>query len=1030
MLDKILQRPVTIIMFFISIVILGLISFYNIPLELKPDTQYPNLKVYARWNNVSPETMETKVISPVESQVYTLENIHKVTSSSESGRGTITIEYKRDTDMNFAYLALNEKLFQVRKDLPEAVRNSVFIMKYVPRDELDESRELVSYNIFGNLSLDETGMIIENELKNEILSIEGINSVEINGIPENEIRVLVDREKAEFYKISTSVLNYILYQLDNTTNAGTVEGNDKNYEFSVTINNKFKNLNDINNAVVDYRNGIPIKISDIAEVVIAKKDPTSINRINGKASVNVVIMKEPGANAITTADLVDKAVQNFREKHNDGSIEAEVNFDSTETIREELDDIKVRALFSIVVIMLVLMIFLLNVKLSIVVIISVALSLLMSGFLLYFANYSLNIVTLSGLILSFGLLVDNSVVVLENIIRLFNEGMDKVRASIEGTKEVILPVVSSTLTTLVVFIPFLYMSGERRLYWIPLAVAVGTSLLSSLLVSITFIPILTRIFLTEKYRNKAMKKVNGSFKGYKKFLTVFINNRKIVLILTGVIFYLSYFLFQNYVDQGRRFNWNPENSVYLRIHMPVGSTIDMTEKIIEKFEKRVLEVGGYKSFTTDIYPTYVSLQVNYTEEQFYSIAPFDMENEMVSMAVNFQGPFISIYNPLNSSSSYRSGGTTSKSYNSTLRLKGFSYEGLKEEALKLEKYLLSDRRVSEVDIAATNRWWRSSDMFNYTININRRKLADYDINIRDLVFEILASSGSRGRSILFNEEEIEMNIKYSDYDEFNIKDLMDKIIYSQGRGFRVKEIAEIKKFPVMSEIEKEDQSYTRYIRYDYNSSSKQVEQFKTSIEETYPLPAGYEFDTTDDRFMTDEEEEEVMGLLLLAIILVFMVTASLFESLLHPFVIILSIPLSLAGVFLIFLVLGEHFGEDAYMGVILLEGIVVNNSIILIYHINTKRKQGLDLMNAIVLGTSERVRPVLMTSITTILGVLPLIINSDSEKNFWYSFSVTTIGGLTASTIFVLTVVPVMYAFFERGKIVARDLFSNRSKLF
>jgi len=298
------------------------------------------------------------------------------------------------------------------------------------------------------------------------------------------------------------------------------------------------------------------------------------------------------------------------------------------------------------------MIFLLNIRLSVVVIISVALSLLMSGFLLYFASYSLNIVTLSGLILSFGLLVDNSVVVLENIIRLFNEGMDKVKASIEGTKEVILPVVSSTLTTLVVFIPFLYMSGERRLYWIPLAVAVGTSLISSLIVSITFIPILTRIFLTDKYREKSKNKGNGNFTIYKRFLKFLINNRKIVLILTGVIFYLSYFLFDSYVDQGRRFNWNPDNSVTVYISMPVGSTIDMADKIIKKFEKRVIKVGGYDLFTTSIGPQYAYMKINYTDEDFYSIAPFDMENELVGMAVNFQGPFISIYNPLNSSSSY------------------------------------------------------------------------------------------------------------------------------------------------------------------------------------------------------------------------------------------------------------------------------------------------------------------------------------------------------------------------------------------
>ncbi|MBU4485391.1 MAG: efflux RND transporter permease subunit, partial [Candidatus Delongbacteria bacterium] len=251
-------------------------------------------------------------------------------------------------------------------------------------------------------------------------------------------------------------------------------------------------------------------------------------------------------------------------------------------------------------------------------------------------------------------------------------------------------------------------------------------------------------------------------------------------------------------------------------------------------------------------------------------------------------------------------------------------------------------------------------------------------------------------------------------------------VAKRNEYFRIKEIAEIRKESVMNDITKEDQSYTRFIRYDYNSSTKQANEFLNSVKVTYPLPMGYKFDEQDETYMTDEEKKEILWLILLAVVLVYMVTSALFESLLHPFIIILSIPLSLTGVFVIFFGLQELFNEDAYMGVILLEGIVVNNSIILIHHINSKRQKGFNLLDAIVIGTIERIRPVLMTSITTILGVLPLIINSDAEKNFWYSFSITTIGGLTASTFFVLTVVPVMYAFFERGKSQFMSIFNMK----
>ncbi len=1023
MFEKILSRPVTILMFFASMFILGIIAFNLIPLELKPDTEYPQLIVSVSWTNVSPETIEKKVISVIEAEIYTLENIYKVSSESRSSYGSISIEYKMDTDMNFAYLALNEKLFQVKKDLPEAVRNRVYIRKYVPREEADESRELISYNIFGHISLEELGLIIENDLEHVLTSIEGVNSVEISGIPKNELRILLDRNKAEFYGINISHFSK-LYQYGNLINAGEVR-DDAGLQFTVDIDNELTSAEQIGNIVLKYSNGVPIRIKDVSEISIANKEHTSIQRINGRESVDISVFKEPGANAISTCDKVYEAVDKFINDHSRYELRSEIKLDSTESIREELGDIKFRGLLSLIVIMLVLLFFLKNVKLSVVIVLSVGVSLLTSGFVLYFFDFTLNIVTLSGLVLSFGLLVDNSVVVLENIVRLYNHGLERFRATVDGTREVIMPVLSSTLTTVVVFIPFLYMSGERRLYWIPMAIAVGVSLLSSFFVSITFTPILTGLFLTEKYRNAIAGDDLREFAGYSRFLKFFINNRKVVLIITGLVFYVSYFLFDSYVDKGRRFSWNVENTVRVYISMPVGSTIDMSDDIIKKFEERIIQTGGYDKFTTTVSPSMSYVQILYTDEQYYSTAPFEMENELVSMAVNFSGPFISIYNPLNQSGGYRSGGTTSKSYNSTILMKGFDYEGLKTEAEKLERYLKDNPRISDVDISGTGRWWNSSDLFNYTIKIDRKKLASYYVSVTDLVREIRSSTGGAGTNVFFGGEEIEMSVKYSDYKDFNVRQLMDKVIKSGSSEFRIKEVAQITKEPVMNSISKEDQSYTRYIRYDYNASTKQTSEFMNTVKETYPLPMGYRFDEQDETYMTEEEKKEIMWLIMLAVALVFMVTSALFESLLHPFVIILSIPLSLTGVFLIFFGLGELFNEDSYMGVILLEGIVVNNSIILIHHINSKRHIGLNLMNAIISGTIERIRPVLMTSITTILGVLPLIINSDAEKNFWYSFSITTIGGLSASTFFVLTVLPVMYAFFERVRLRFGALFRN-----
>ncbi len=1024
MFDKLFKRPVTILMFFASMFILGLIAFDRIPLELKPDTEYPTLIVNAFWSNVSPETMEKRVISVIESDIYTLENIYSVSSNSRSSSGSVTIQYKRNTDMNFAYLALNEKLFQIRKDLPEPVRNRVSIRKYVPREEMDESRELISYNIFGSLSLEELGVLIENNLKNELMSVEGVNSVEISGIPRNELRILIDRSKADFYGVSIANFSK-LYQFGSRIYAGETS-TDGFIRYTVDIDNELKDIDQIRELVLRHNNGIPVRLRDVAEVMIATKDPFSIRRINGKESVDIAVYREPGVNAIATCNRVyrvfDDFIDNFGARYD---LRKEIRFDSTESIRKEISDLRIRGLISIVVIMIVLMFFLRNIKLSFVIVMSVAVSLLSAGFVLYFFDFTLNIVTLSGLVLSFGLLVDNSVVVLENIVRHFNSGAEKFKAMVEGTREVVQPVLSSTLTTIVVFIPFLYMTGERRLYWIPMAVAVGVSLMSSFFVSVSFTPIVTGFFLTEKYRKKTGSEHSEEFNGYSGILTFLIKNRKVVLILTGLIFYFSYHLFDNYVDKGRRFNWNIENAVTMWVSMPVGSTIEMTEEIIRDFEQRVLETGGYDKFTTTISARSGYIQINYNDEQYYSVAPFEMENELVSMAVNFSGPFITVRNPLNQTGGYRSGGTTARSYNSTLIMQGYDYDGLKREAEKLQTYLRSNNRISDVDIAGTGSWWRAADQFSFLVALDRKKLARHNAGVSDVVREIRSSTGGSGTNVFFGGDEIEISVKYSDYRDFNVKDLFNKTVRSGSTEFRIGDIAEIKKEPVMSDISKRDQNYTRYIRFDYNASSRQVTEFQNSIRENYHLPVGYSFDDSERTYMTRQEQREMLWLILLAVSLVYMVTAALFESFLHPFVIILSVPLSLTGVFAIFYGLGEIFNEDAYMGVVLLEGIVVNNSIILIHHINSKRKTGLDLLGSIIQGTTERIRPVLMTTITTIIGVLPLIINSDAEKNFWYSFSITTIGGLSASTFFVLTVLPVMYAFFERIRMHASGILRS-----
>lgn len=1016
MIKTVLNRPITVIMFFVAVLFIGTISILRLPLELKPNTEYPSLTIYCNWPNTSPETIEGKVTAPIESQISGLNDIHKIRSTSRSGSCSITIEYERDTNMNFAYMNLNEKLAIIKKDLPDEVKRYVRIQKYEVK-EFGESDNLLVYKIYGDLKLYQVYQYAIDNIQNKISSINGVSKAEVTGSSGREIKILIDRAKARMYGISPYTINARLTEHGKTFDTGVFKQGP--FEFNMMINNRFNKLDEIRNIYLGKRGKVNVYLKNLAEVKDDIGDNYYLDRINGVSTVTLKIEKESGANAIETADNIMAEIARI-EAELPENIKLELSEDSTEDMRDQLADVRKRAIISLVIITLVLLVFLRDIKTPLIIVTTIFFSLLLTFIFLYFAGHTINIVTLSGLALGLGLLVDNSIVVIENIYQYYHKGYSKYEASLKGTKEVMMPIITSTFTTCVVFLPFLFISGEKKYTWIPLAIAVSLSLLSSLVVSFTFTPTITNLFLNRhtEAENKitpADLKIHDSF--YHSLLQILIRNKVMTILFVGTFFYIAYFMFDKYVDKGEIFKWGRDNTVSVYIRMPTGSKIEMADKIIKNFEKRAKDVGGYKRFTTTVSNSHAQLLVEYTDEDFKSIKPFKMEEELVAMAINFQGPFISVYNPLNSSGSYRAGGTTSKDYSNTVLVKGYSYDELKDQATILQNYLLDNRKIDEVDINGTRGWWSASDMFNFVFKINREKLASFNTTVNDITWFIRSSiGGSLARKLILKSKETDYSVKYSDYKEFNVDQLKDLIYYYGSQFFRLNEVADIEKEPIMKDIYKEDQAYTRYVKFNYRGTSRNAAKFQDELVKNYYLPPGYSFDEPEYSYMKEEEVQEIYRVLLLAIILVFMVTASLFESFWHPFVVILTVPLGLIGVYFIFFFMDESFNQDAYMGAILLAGIAVNNSIILVNHINDLRKEGLDMLTSIVVGTSQRVRPILMTTFTTVIGILPLIINTEKDENFWYSLSITTVGGLIASTIFVLTVVPVFYAAVERIK--------------
>ncbi|MBN1969213.1 MAG: efflux RND transporter permease subunit [Candidatus Delongbacteria bacterium] len=1013
MIKLAINRPVTTIMLFIALSVIGYISFDKLPFEPEPNTEYPTLNISAYWANASPETMEKKVTAPLESAIEGLDYVYETESTSNNGYSRITIKYVRDTDMNMAYISLNEKVFSAKRDLPDDVRRSVSIGKYIPRDQ-QTNEELISFEVYGNRRLSELYQYAEDNIKPLLVSLDGVANVEVSGGSSREIKIKIDRDK-------TSTFNINPYQVSNQLSAWGIRddvGIVKNGqdELSLIIDSRYNSFTDILNIPIKKLGVNTIYLKDIAEVEDGLSDNYGIRRINGVSTIIINIVKESGKNAIDTAKRVVDKIEELKEEL-PSDIKIEISTDSTEQMRKDLDDITLRAVISIIIITIVLLLFLRDVKTPIVILVTIALSIAVTMTYLFFSKNTINTITLSGLVLAFGLLVDNSIVVIENIYHKLHKGHKLKDASYDGAKEMILPVIAATLTTCIVFIPFLYLQGEKAIYWKPLALVVIVALISSLFISFTFIPTLSTLINRGKIKVRVDSESHGPL-FLKNILIFLVKNKTMTLIFVLTLVAFSYYLFDKYVDKGAVWWGRGSNdTVSVYVSMPTGSTIEMSDSIITKFEKQINLLKGYKKFVTSVGATYASVRVIYDEDSMYSVHPFEMESELVSIARNFAGPFISIYNPVNPNGGYRAGGTTGKQLSYQFAITGYSYDELKNEAKILSDAMVQSGKVSEVDINSTGNFWRSTTLFSYIFDIDRESLGRLKTNVSDILRYVMINiGGGSTKKINFAGEESDVSIKYSDYKEFSADNLKDLNYDYTTRPFRIGNTGHIEKKEVMSEITKKDQSYKRILAFDYKGSSKAAEKYKSDILENYKLPTGFAFDTSQNYYMTDEEETEIMWVMGVAILLVFMITASLFESFWHPFLIILTVPLGMVGVFFIFFFMDASFNREAFMGTILLSGIAVNNSIILVNHINHLRSKGQNLMDAVVNGSLQRYRPILMTTATTVLGILPLFLYSNEDDNFWYSLSITTVGGLIASTIFVLTVIPVLYVLIESVK--------------
>ncbi|MFC2157672.1 efflux RND transporter permease subunit [Acidobacteriota bacterium] len=1000
-----IERPIATAMFFLALLVLGVYSFLNIPLELTPKEDLPQLNITTSWpggQTVPPEIIETQITSPLEEVVSTVKGVRKIESSSRIGSSSITLEFDPKTNMEFARLALREKIRGIKDILPYMARPN--IQPYVP--ENFQTQPFLEYTISGDYSLQNLRELLKEKIENGVGSIKGVSSVRVTGGSNQEIRVLLDKEKVKALNIHPYLVQYKIQEIATTYPAQRVKQGDQEYIFK--ISNPINGIRELGETIISYSGQNPIKLKDIARIEPSHADIMYINRINGQPTIRATIYKEKGVSTLKVSKRLKAKLEEMKLELPSDLIFRTVN-DESEEIEKNLKELYALVGIIVAVIFFLVFIVLRSFRPSLLVLSSILFSVVITFNLIYIFKISMNMLTLGGLALGFGLFVDNSIVVFENILRLKEKGMAPIQAAIQGAKEVFLPVLAATLTTISVFFSFAFFQGRLKIYYLPLAIVMTSALIASLLVSFSLIPALSPRLLKRKTRKRKV-----SIRGlYERTLGFLIRHPIEVVLIIAAIFFFSYKWFKSEVTQGEFFSWYSKERLWVTVGMPPGTDIKNTDEVIRKFEEVALAKDYEKEINSAVMSERAQIEISFPEEIEVSYRPYILKEELIQLATNFAGISIGVrgFDP----QGYYSSFSTGPSLGSYIKFYGYNLKKLREITSNLENSLKRNPRIKETQIVSSRFFWGRIDSFEYVLKIDKANLRKYDVDPQYLYFAI--QTLVRGRISVplkakIGGKELEISIKNPEADEMDLKTLQDMLIATRsGELLRLGDVSTLEERPIAGSIDRENQQFQQTLMWEFRGPYKAAERYKQQVYDKLDLPPGFSASLEQEWLMTEEEQGQITFAIIFSLIIIFMILASLYESLIQPFFIILAVPLALIGVFVAFVVAGFSFDSSANVGVILLGGIVVNNSILLVDHINLKRKQGAPLLDAVLLGSKERIRPIFLTTSTTVLGMLPLILIQVEvgRKKIWSSLALSTVGGLITSTLFILIAIPIFY---------------------
>ncbi len=1009
------RRPIMTTLCFVAVVILGLFSLRNLPIDLYPDIETNTIMVMTTYSGASAQDIEQNVTRPLENVLNSVSNLKHITSKSRENISVITLEFEYGEDIDVLTNDVRDKLDMVSSMMPDDAETPI-IFKFST-----DMIPIIMLSVNASESMPGLYKILDDAVANPLARISGVGSVSISGAPKREIHVYVDPVRLEAYNLTVEQIGNLIGAENRNIPGGSFDiGSDT---YSLRVQGEFKASDEMANIVVGSYNGKSIYLSDVARIEDSLEERTQETYNNGRQGAMIVVQKQSGANSVQISDKVLAMLPDLQ-KRLPSDVELGIIVDTSDNIRNTIASLVETVMYALLFVIIVVFMFLGRWRATLIITITIPISLIASFIYLYATGNTLNIVSLSALSISIGMVVDDAIVVLENVTTHIERGSDPKQAAVHGTNEVAVSVIASTLTLIAVFFPLTLVTGMTGVLFRQLGWMVTIMMIISTVCALSLTPMLCSLLLRRTNHHGKLytifftpvnKGLDAFDRGYGRLLEWVVGHKLVTFLICMGIFIGSLFLVR---QVGTEFFPTADDArMRVSLELPIGTRVEIakesTAKLVELWQEKYpeIQVINYTTGTASSDNTFASLSDNGPHIISMNIRltdPGDRDRSVTEIAGLMRKDlrnFPEFKKAQVSVGGMGMGGQATIDY----EIYGYDFNETDSVARKLQNALLSIPGTADVIIS------RSDYQPEYQVDFDREKLALYGLNLSTAATYLRNRiNGQLASQFREDGEEYDIKVMYAPENRTSLADIENILIYNNaGKAVRVRDVGKVVERFTPPTIERKDRERIVTVSTVVQDvpMSQVVEASQAKIAQM-DIPQGINIQLSGSYEDQQDSFGDLLTLAALIIILVYIVMAAQFESYTYPGIIMTSLLFAFSGVFIILWLTGHTLNVMSMIGAIMLIGIVVKNGIVLIDYISLNRERGMSIRRAVINGGESRLRPVVMTTLTTILGMAPMAIGTGQGAEMWRPMGTAVIGGLTFSTILTLLFVPVLYCVF------------------